>query len=213
MFANANAGALSPPSFGGVPFGSFVPFWLTFSTTTPTDNERDARLVKAAQKNANDYRHLVQLHQDRVFATALRFVHDASDANDIAQDAFIKAYKHLGRFEAGKRFSPWVCTIASNLAKDHLRKKQRRFRNLFAFKAEPKAPQLLVEVRKQDDENTQLADRLKILPPKLKEAVVLRFVSGLSILEICDALSISESAAKMRLKRALELLRENESAD
>ena len=191
-------------------FDAFEHLSLAYSQSEDLSDEasRDARLVDAAAQNADDFQHLIRLHQDRVYATALRLTHNESDAQDVAQEAFVKAYKNLRHFERGRRFSPWVCTIAANLAKDLLRKRKRRFALRLSFSKNAK-----VQHHEQEhfEANDVLAAALMLLAPKVREAIVLRFVSDMSIGEIADALSIKESAVKMRLKRGLDALKQNPS--
>ncbi len=189
-------------------------FGLSLMGDAPRDEadlSRDARLVEAAERDPDDYRHLVQLYQPRVYATALRMLGEPSEAHDVAQEAFVKAYKALGRFEKGRPFGPWVCTIAANVARDHLR---RPFRRLLQSGLSPAQARKVEPVHLDEDQmalddvRDDLAQALLQLPVKLRQALVLRFVSDLSVEEVAQALDIKESAAKMRLKRGLERLRE-----
>jgi RNA polymerase sigma-70 factor, ECF subfamily len=121
---------------------------------------------------------------------------------------WLRAYKALGRFQSGRRFSPWVCTIAANAARDLLRDPIRRVlrfgltrRPEQSAAAEPSLAPLEEEQRRD-----ALARDLSGLSLKLREAVVLRYVSALSVEEVAEALGIGVSAAKMRIKRGLEQL-------
>lgn len=169
---------------------------------------RDLRLVRAARQSPDEYRHLVRLYEQRVFATALRLLGDRGEARDVAQEAFLRAFEKLGQFRPGRSFGPWVCAIAANLARDHLRSPLRRW-----FKVgTDDAPEASTEGEPVDldqgDRDRRMQAALLQLKPKLREAVVLRYVSGLSVEEVGEALGIGESAAKMRCKRGLERLRE-----
>lgn len=169
------------------------------------DAARDARLVAAARRSPDDFRALVVLHEQRVYATALRILGDEAEARDVAQDAFLKAYRSLASFRAGKRFGPWVCAIAANAARDRLRSPLRRWFTSTegaALDQHEAPPPTAV-----DDREARAARAILALAPKLREAIVLRYVSGLSVDEVAEALGIGESAAKMRLKRAVDELR------
>lgn len=168
---------------------------------------RDARLVEAALADPNAYRHLVTLHQARVYATALRLLGSEADAHDVSQEAFLRAYKALARFQKGRRFGPWVCTITANAARDLLRDPVRRFLRFGLLQRETMSHERSGHRLLEDEEQRDaLAAQLMKLKPKLREAVVLRFVSDMSVEEVAVALGIGESAAKMRIKRALEQL-------
>ncbi len=168
---------------------------------------RDARLVEAALQDPDAYRHLVTLYQGRVYATALRLLGSAADAHDVSQEAFLRAYKALSRFQTGRRFAPWICTITANAARDLLRDPVRRFLRYGLLQGETTSGDRPAYGLLEDQEQSAaLARHLLKLKPKLREAVVLRYVSELSVEEVASALGIGESAAKMRIKRALEQL-------
>src|SRR5690606_38584902 len=189
----------------------WIPYGLTMdgsaADVVDTVATRDARLVEAALKDPNAYRHLVTLYQTRVYATALRLLGSDADAHDVSQDAFLRAYKALPRFQRGRRFGPWICAITANAARDLLRDPVRRFLRYGLLQREETssdrpAPGLLED----QEQSAALAQHLLKLKPKLREAVVLRYVSELSVEEVAVALGIGESAAKMRIKRGLEQL-------
>lgn len=168
---------------------------------------RDARLVEAARKDPEAFRHLVVLYQARVYATALRLTGSDADARDISQEAFLRAYNVLGRFQLGRRFGPWVCAITANAARDLLRDPVRRFlRYGLAAREEASRERTSERVLEDGEASTALMAHVRKLTPKLREAVVLRYVSEMSVEEVAEALGIGESAAKMRIKRALEQL-------
>lgn len=168
---------------------------------------RDARLVEAALQDPDAYRHLVTLYQTRVYATALRLTGSDADANDVSQDAFLRAYKALSRFDRRRRFGPWICTITANAARDLLRDPVRRFLRYGLMQGETASRERTSQRLLEDGEQSAaLARHLMKLKPKLREAVVLRYVSEMSVEEVAAALDIGESAAKMRIKRALEQL-------
>lgn len=170
------------------------------------DAARDARLVAAALADPNDFRHLVSLYQGRVFATALRLTGNEADARDISQEAFLRAFRALRRFEQGRRFGPWVCTIAANAARDFLRDPIRRVLRFGLVRAEGEATERASDGVEHDERERVLQRHLMKLSPKLREAIVLRHVAELSVEETAEALGIGESATKMRLQRAMEQL-------
>jgi RNA polymerase sigma-70 factor (ECF subfamily) len=185
---------------------SWVDTWDGPAAGGDSPSVRDAQMVRAALEDPDAYRHIVQRYQARVFATSLRMVGNEADARDIAQEAFIRAYKSLPRFELGRPFGPWICTIAANLSRDHLRDPVRRFLRYGLMRQEAEAPERTGESLDRDERRDALGRRLLKLKPKLREALVLRYVSELSVEEVADALEISVSATKMRLKRGLERL-------
>ena len=169
---------------------------------------RDSRLVTAALTDPDAYRHLVDLHQARVYATALRLLGNESDARDAAQEAFLRGYRALSRFRIGCRFGPWICTIAANVARDQLRDPVRRFLRFGLEHIDREGPERTSGGVERSEREAELERALQALKPKLREAIVLRYVAELSIEEVASALGIGESAAKMRIKRGLERLSE-----
>jgi len=189
------------PTMGGNSFGLFL---ASSPVPSSAEAEHDGELVQATLKNPAEYRHLVQRYQGRVYATALRMLGDPAEAQDVAQIALLRAYRALDRFEIGRKFAPWVCAIAANAARDHLRSPVRRLQSLGLWPgAEGAAPERKDAIEREDERDA-LAEALLELKPKLREALVLRFISDLSVEEVAEALGIGVSAAKMRLKRGTE---------
>lgn len=205
---------LQPLPFGGPHFGprfELVAIGILQDggedeATPDADAARDGRLVAAALADSDDFRHLVSLYQGRVFATALRLTGNEADARDISQEAFLRAFRALRRFEPGRRFGPWVCTIAANAARDFLRDPIRRVLRFGLVRKEGEAKEQASDGVEHDERAQALQAHLMRLSPKLREAIVLRYISELSIEETAAALGIGESATKMRLQRAMEQL-------
>jgi RNA polymerase sigma-70 factor (ECF subfamily) len=175
--------------------------------------ERDARLVKAALADPDEYRHLVALYQTRVYATALRLLGNEADARDVSQEAFLRAFRALRRFQLGRRFGPWICTIAANAARDLYRDPVRRFLRFGLTREEGEATERASDGVEHGERAALLQKHLMRLSPKLREAIVLRYVSELSVEETAEALGVGVSAAKMRLTRALAQLEELAAKD
>ncbi len=96
-------------------------------TRVPLPEPDEAFVVARARKgDASAFEELVRRHQRRVYAVALRIVRAHDVADDVAQEAFVRAWRALDRFEAGRPFAPWVCRIAANLAINHVRSPRAR---------------------------------------------------------------------------------------
>src|SRR2546425_1079584 len=170
-----------------------------------------ARCVAGGRKA---YGVLVDRYKQLVHDLVHRMVGDAPQAEDIAQDAFVKAFVSIRQFRGDARFSTWVCRIAINRCKDVLRRQAR----------EPRAPAALYDV---DDPTAEIPDggetpalalerheqedllrrTLARLPAKYREAVVLRHLEGMDFDEIGRVLGIPAGAAKVRTFRGREMLR------
>ena len=169
-----------------------------------------ARCVAGERKA---YAALVERYKGLVHDLVCRMMGDAAEAEDIAQDAFVKAYLSLKDFRGESRFSTWLCRIALNRCKDLLRRRGREPWIQATRDGESQIPEvadagetpmLSLERRERED---VLRRALARLPVKYREAVVLRHIEGLDFREIGRLLSIPEGAAKVRTFRGREMLR------
>lgn len=154
---------------------------------------------------------LVEQHQGLVFGVALRVVNDAASAQDVAQDAFVRAYKAMSRYPAERvreiRLRPWLARIALNLARNEVRRRRpaSSIDELAAHPAEHDAsPQLVAE---SSDQARMWARLLAGLPPRYRLAVALRHVEGLSYAELAETLDRPLGSVKSDIHRGTALLR------
>ena len=173
----------------------------------------ETKLVQMAQAGDRDaFQELVRLHQNGVFTLALRLVNDRDMAADVAQDAFIRAWRGLPKFRGDAAFKTWIHRITVNAA---WTLKKRAVRH--AATSLDDAPQIADPTLSGDleraGENLELRERLREALGQLsrsqRSVVVLKDIYGWSHNEIADALEISVTAAKVRLHRAHRRLREN----
>ncbi len=171
-----------------------------------TENEIIRRIQKGDRKA---YEIIVRQYRMPLFNLALRMTGSYDDADDLAQDAFVAAYQSLNRFDAQKRFFPWIYTIALNHIRNHLKKKQRQYGETCvdenSVPADIPTPEQAA-IRHQA--SAQLERFLQRLPAEMREAVILRYYQGLSFDNISEILNISQSAAKMRVYRGVNRLKE-----
>jgi RNA polymerase sigma-70 factor (ECF subfamily) len=151
------------------------------------------------------FEELVRLHADRLHAVVLRFVADAEMAQEVTQEAFLRAWRGIDRFRGRSRFFTWLYRIGINEAK---RRAARESGNEVAsLDDEPipeapdwsEAPEARLE---QGDLRGVLEDAIRALPEKYRAPVILRDVEGLSTAEAAEVMEISEAAFKSRLHRA-----------
>lgn len=178
------------------------------NTSDPVMAELVERAV-AGEREAFD--ELVRLTHRDAFGLALRLTGNEEDARDVVQDAYLRAYRSLGRFRGDARFSTWLYRIVANCSSTHTAKR-RRYRH-----DQLPADDLVVDARPESDPAAQaeaaslrraLDAAIADLPPRLRSVVVLRDVYDLSHDAIAEELGISVSAAKVRLHRARRRLRE-----
>jgi RNA polymerase sigma-70 factor (ECF subfamily) len=164
------------------------------------------------------FEELVRSHQRLVYGLALRVVADAADAEEVAQDTFVRAYHALAGYDtqrvAAMRLRPWLAQIALNLARNRLRRRPPPGRPLEDGDGQPlpvaapaaSQPDQLAERRQ---EREQLAELLATLPRGWREAVVLRHVEGLPYAEVAEALGRPVGTVKTHVHRGVRQLREN----
>lgn len=167
-------------------------------------DERDESLVRRWQRGDLAAASVViQRYERLVYAAALRIVRDPGLAEDVAQDAFLRAHERIETLREASRFAPWVRRIGVRLAVDAIRREQPEM----LTEDEPDRSSLPEEVVEIRDAVDALVVRLNALPPGQRAAVILRDVEDFSISEAADMLGISEAAFKMRLGRGRASLR------
>jgi RNA polymerase sigma-70 factor (ECF subfamily) len=182
----------------------------------------DADLALAARL-ADDldgaFRALVAAHQDRLYTIALRLLGDHRDAEEVAQDTFVRAYRAMAGYEAGRirdlRLRPWLASIVVNLSRNRRRRLDERTPPLQLEPiVEAGGDAAVPDGRATPDDRAArretirtLAAALAELPPGPRAAVVLRHVDGLSVAETAAALGRPEGTVKAQVSRGLAQLR------
>ena len=163
---------------------------------------REARLVRAAQRGSTEaVDALFRREWPRAYRAAYLVVHDASAAEDIAQEAFLSAIRALDRFDRRRPFGPWLHRIAVNRAIDHARSRALR-REVDAAAAEPEAPPPDAPL------SAELIAAFAELTPESRAIVALRYILDLTPGEIAAALGLPRGTVNSRMRRALDRLAE-----
>jgi len=152
---------------------------------------------------------LVQEHQEGVFRLAYLLVGDPDEAEDIAQEAFIRAFRMLHRFDPVRPLRPWLLRITSNLARNHLRSVGRHLaalRRLSRSGIDEKVASAEQE-HWQRWEVRALWQAVRRLSVKDQQVIYLRYFLDLSVDDVAETLGIPPGTVKSRLHRALERLR------
>jgi RNA polymerase sigma-70 factor, ECF subfamily len=161
----------------------------------------------ATNGDAAAWEPLVLAHQQAVFRLAYLLLGDPDDAEDVAQETFLRAWKHLRRFDPTRPLRPWLLSIVSNLARNRHRSVGRYVAALTrAFRNEP-PPVNIEEKSTQKLESTELWKAVQTLSIADQQIVYLRYFLDLSVNETAEVLQIAEGTVKSRLSRALERLR------
>lgn len=189
--------------------------------------ESDAQVVaRVAAGDRDAFRILVERYQGLVYTHVFRIVRQEEDAEDVAQEAFLRAYERLDRFDRTRPFAPWLVTLATRLALNHVRDRSHPTLSLDAPAApatpsggpSAEAPALADAIAAPGESPHALAATEELrrridaamlrLPPQARAILQLRAREGLSIAEIAAAVGLSETATKVALHRARETLRE-----
>ncbi len=178
------------------------------------DEREDADLVSLARGgDLAAYGELVERH--RVAACRLAYVIVGDEAEDAAQEAFLKAHRSLGRFRPGAAFRPWLMAIVANEAKNRRRAAGRRagLALRVSSAAEADGTQSPEEEALALDRREQLAAGLAALGERDRRVIAYRYFAGLSEAEMAEAMRCPPGTVKSRLSRALERLRAALPAD
>jgi len=170
-------------------------------------------LIRRAQRgDTHAYEELVHAYQGIAFRTAYVIARNAADAEEAAQDGFVKAWRSLGRFRQGAPFRPWLLRIVANEASNRRRSAGRRASLALRAAAEepsggaapsPEAALLSGEQR------AALLAAVDTLPDEQRDVVALRYFLDLSEEDVAETLGIPRGTVKSRTARALERLRES----
>ena len=175
-------------------------------------------LVERAQAGDHEaYGALVERHSRAVFRLAYRITGQEQDAEDVVQDAFLRAYRQIGRFEARSSFGTWLYRIAVNCAHDLLRARPR-LATRSRLEHDDYEEQDVADVSAGSNPERVLASReidrrvragLDTLSDLERAAFILRHFEGRSIAEISQSLGLGPSAAKHSIFRAVQKMRRN----
>jgi RNA polymerase sigma-70 factor (ECF subfamily) len=151
---------------------------------------------------------LVEAYQTAVYNLAYRMLGNAAEAEDAAQETFIRVYTRLDTYDSDRKFSSWLLAIASHYCIDRLRQRRLGWLSLdelppWRWLSSSSRPEEAVIRREERDEVRQLLDQL---PPHYRATVILRYWYDLSYQEIAEAMETTESAVKSTLYRARRML-------
>lgn len=181
-----------------------------------TQDENDQQLVQRVQKgDKSAFDLLVRKYQHRVLKLVSRFVSEPAEAEDVAQEAFIKAYRALPAFRGDSAFYTWLYRIAINTAKNALVSNRRRPVDFDLDMQDPDQYERHARLKEADTpEGVLLTDEIRVvvekaleqLPEDLRTAIVLRELEGLSYEEIAEAMDCPVGTVRSRIFRAREAI-------
>ena len=182
------------------------------STAAPSAASGDMQLVRRALARESDaFRAIMKAHNQRLYRIARGVVRNDSEAEDIVQEAYVRAFASLGAFRGDSSLATWLARIVINEALGRLRKRRRT-----VAMPEPQAEIIQFPLNPSDDPERTMAQRqiLKLveqatdsLPDVYRTVFVARVIEGLSIEETADLLGVRPETVKTRLHRARALVR------
>lgn len=178
----------------------------------PTEYQDNELIQQVLGGNQQAYAGLVERYQNYVFTLALRIVKTREDAEEVAQDVFVKAYRSLSDFKGTARFSTWLYTIVNNTSLSFLRKKRLETHSLdddkvfeLADRQESSMPAHQYEAKSK---SKMLAAAIAMLGEDDAEVITLFYQAEQSLDEIARILRVETNTAKVRLHRARGRLKE-----
>jgi RNA polymerase sigma-70 factor (ECF subfamily) len=180
--------------------------------------QNDAQLIgESLQGNDGSFAELIHRHLDGVYKFAYRYVRDPADAEDIAQETFVRAWKNLKKFDTTKNLRTWLFTIAKNASLDFLKKKkplafskitetENELESFLApYIASGEVPEIVVD---QKFLKTDIDEALTKLPPAYRAVLALRYNEHLKFREIAATLGEPIDTVKSKHRRGIMMLRD-----
>ncbi|MFS0576177.1 RNA polymerase sigma factor SigW [Sporosarcina sp. 179-K 3D1 HS] len=180
------------------------------------DDLVNKRINEVLKGNQDAFEEIVTLFQHRLYQVCYRMLGNAQEAEDIAQEAFVRAYINIHTFDQKRKFSTWIFRIATNLCIDRIRKKKPDY-YLDAEVPGTEGLNLYSQVAAADElpedqvEKMELQERIQYeigrLPDKYRSVITLRYIEELPLQEIGDILELPLGTVKTRVHRGREALR------
>lgn len=173
-------------------------------------------VVEVKKGDQEAFSELVELYKDKVYQIAYRMLGNIHEAQDIAQETFLRAYVNIDSFDENRKFSTWIYRIATNLSIDRLRKKKPNFHledkvtgteDLNYYSQIPTDEELPEEKVLQIEMQEWIQKEIMMLPPKYRSAIILKYMEDLSLKEIGEILNLPVATVKTRIHRGREALR------
>jgi RNA polymerase sigma-70 factor (ECF subfamily) len=183
---------------------------------TPEVNEDRELVLRCLKNDQAAFERLLEKYRRPVYGIVRRMVRTDEDAQDLAQEAFIRAFKNLKQFDPDRRFSSWLFRIANNLCIDHYRRRKLstvpmvrspdgESEETWEFPDDSPDPAQAFSDRER---SRRLLAAVESLPPTYRAVILLRHQQGLAYEEIAESLDVPLGTIKARIHRAHRLLKE-----
>jgi RNA polymerase sigma-70 factor (ECF subfamily) len=160
--------------------------------------------VKAGQSNYFSY--IVEKYQDIVYSIALKVVKNSNDAEEMAQESFIKAYKSISSFKGSAKFSTWLYRITYNTCISELRKRKIHYTSTDDVEIEDESTEINLDGIPEENRAKAIKEAMNQLPEEEYTLILLYYFEEQSIEEISKVTKLSESNTKVKLYRARKKL-------
>jgi RNA polymerase sigma-70 factor (ECF subfamily) len=184
---------------------------VTQTELTDEPSVSDARLVDQVRRgDADAFGELVSRYERRLIGVVRRFVPNPEQAEDLAQETFLKVYRRLDQFDPSRRFGPWLFQIGVNLSLDWLRRRRRRvWLRFFTDQSRDRLPDPgAPDPREQEETQQEVRHVLERIPEKYRTVLVLRDLENFSTSDIAAILNRKETTIRWRLAEARNRFKE-----
>lgn len=172
------------------------------------DPQTQQQLLAFRRGNVDAFEHLFRLHQRAVYRWILRIVRNPAEAEDLTLETFVRIYRAHARFDPARGFEGWARTIATRAALDSMRSSRAKTALRFEPLNDPPAP-AATDPAMSAEIRAAIESAMGRLPPRLRIAALLALVEERPHHEVAQALDISIAAVKLRVFRALRLLKKD----
>ena len=177
----------------------------------------DPRILDLVERHrygdVDAFEEIYERYEAMVFNLAWRLCGDPTEAQDLAQEAFLRVYRHLERFQGRSSLKTWIYRVALNTCRSSLGRK--KWRSVPLAEEEGAEGLVLVDTRRTPEERAvatsageQVLESLALIPRKFREAVVLRDLEGLTYTEMADVLGVRIGTVRSRIARGRKRLRD-----
>jgi RNA polymerase sigma-70 factor, ECF subfamily len=174
------------------------------------------RIKQVLRGDQDAFAEVIELYKDKVFQICFRMLGNRHEAEDISQEAFIRAYVNIHTFNQKRKFSTWLYRIATNLCIDRIRKKKPDYyldaevtgtEGLTMYSQVAAEGQLPEEEVEEMELQAEIQRQILKLPDKYRSVIVLKYIEELSLQEISEILDLPLGTVKTRIHRGREALR------
>lgn len=176
------------------------------------------RIKQVLKGDQNAFGEIVELYKDKVYQICFRMLWDRHEAEDAAQETFLKAFLNIHTYDQDKKFSTWLYRIATNLCIDKIRKKKPDYHldaeiagtdGLNMYSHLSSGDQLPEEEVESLEVQETIHQAILLLPEKYRSVIVLKYIEELPLQEIADILELPLGTVKTRVHRGREALRKH----